>query len=157
MLFGRSVFQSILTRLDEENPGVEPEAEPAFRVKGLNAGFVVDISLSEANSRDTARAYQDFSAEGFTPEQQDPVPEEQAEPPTVVMPAHLSRLSEQEIAEDLGLLAQDNLETLAEKRRRFAMDNHPDRLPAEFRLQATTRMTIANMLVDQAIRMYPLR
>jgi hypothetical protein len=37
-------------------------------------------------------------------------------------------------------------------RRQFARGNHPDRMPASFRDQATRRMVIANGLIDQALK-----
>ena len=37
-------------------------------------------------------------------------------------------------------------------RRRFAMANHPDRVAPDIREQATRRMTIANSLIDEALR-----
>jgi hypothetical protein len=37
-------------------------------------------------------------------------------------------------------------------RRKFAMANHPDRVAPRVRDQATRRMTIANMLIDDALR-----
>ena len=37
-------------------------------------------------------------------------------------------------------------------RRRFAKVNHPDRVPPATRDQATRRMTIANSLIDEALR-----
>ena len=37
-------------------------------------------------------------------------------------------------------------------RRRFAKANHPDRVAPAVREQATRRMTIANSLIDEALR-----
>ena len=86
-----------------------------------------------------------------------PVPETRPEPPAPEpepppVPAHLLRLSEGEIAEDLALGAADTAGTLAEKRRRFAKDNHPDRVPEIFRDKATLRMKTANLLIDRAVK-----
>jgi curved DNA-binding protein CbpA len=47
-----------------------------------------------------------------------------------------------------GLTAND----LKVIRRKFAMVHHPDRVPASAREQATRRMTIANCLIDEALR-----
>ena len=41
---------------------------------------------------------------------------------------------------------------IREKRRAFARGNHPDRVGEEFRDAATIRMTIANRLVEAALR-----
>ncbi|MCZ4290189.1 hypothetical protein [Hoeflea alexandrii] len=56
------------------------------------------------------------------------------------------------MAKDINLLASDTPAELQSKRRRFARLNHPDRTPAEWREAATTRMKIANHLVDEALR-----
>jgi hypothetical protein len=44
------------------------------------------------------------------------------------------------------------VEDLLARRRAFARDNHPDRAPADLRTNATLRMKIANMLIDETIR-----
>ncbi|HEX5933404.1 MAG TPA: hypothetical protein VFY63_04485 [Pseudorhizobium sp.] len=152
MLFGRSIFQTVLTRLEEEGAEDEPpEASPAFRVTGLNASFVAATSeASPAASSSVAEAYLEAFAE---PSRHDAPPETVTDPDVpAAMPAHLLRLSEGEIAEDLAITAADTAETLAEKRRHFARNNHPDRIAAAFRDNATQRMKIANLLIDQAIR-----
>ena len=141
MLFGQSVFQSVLTRLDEEKQEDEPQAEAAvFRLSGLNAGFVAATEeTAPFGSSGAGDAYLEMLADK-------PPPEE----PTV--PEHLLRVGEAEIAEDLALGPDETAETLAEKRRRFAKDNHPDRVPEAFRDNATLRMKTANILIDRAIR-----
>lgn len=62
------------------------------------------------------------------------------------------RLSPEEVAEDINLLASDTSVELKAKRRRFARLNHPDRTPMEWRQAATIRMKIANHMVDEALR-----
>ena len=54
---------------------------------------------------------------------------------------------------ELAIHETDTAATLAEKRRAFARLNHPDGVKPEFRHNATLRMTAANLLIDQAIRM----
>lgn len=150
MLFGKSVFQSILTRLDEEQ-AEETEGPPAatFRVSGLPMGFVaetVDASQGQVNFQ---QLYE-IDADDL------PAPPEE-EPAAPVMPAHLARLTDAEIAEDLDLKPGDTAHRLMERRRAFAKLNHPDRVHPEFRAQATRRMTVANMLIDQALRLHASR
>jgi hypothetical protein len=56
------------------------------------------------------------------------------------------------LAAELGLrdgMARAELQRL---RRRFALGNHPDRLGAAQRQIASRRMTIANSLIDAALR-----
>lgn len=155
MLFGQSVFQSVLTRLNEED-AAKAEADPqAFRVSGLNTSFVVETATGSPAS--AAGAYFDVQADSAplepaaTEVADAPAPE--PEPPEEpVIPAHLLRLTEAEIAEDLAIGPEDSAETLAEKRRRFAKDNHPDTIAAAYRDNATLRMMTANLLIDRAIK-----
>ncbi len=72
--------------------------------------------------------------------------------PPAPPPARLLRLTREEIAEELDISARDTETSLAEKRRRFAKANHPDRVAPQFRDNANHRMQIANLLIDQAIK-----
>lgn len=165
MLLGQSVFQSVLTRLKQEGHD-EKDEEPAesFRVTGLGVVFVASdlVAPDKAGLPETetatnahigAQAYFDFLPEHgeIAPEpRREPEPEEP--PPAPVMPPHLLRLTEQEIAEELAIGPKDSDAILAEKRRRFAKLNHPDGVAPEFRENAAIRMTTANLLIDRAIR-----
>lgn len=73
------------------------------------------------------------------------------------MPAHLKRVLPQEVAGELALSSADTVQTLSDKRRSFAKANHPDGVDRLFREQATTRMKIANLLIDEAIRRLEIR
>ncbi|MFB9947784.1 hypothetical protein ACFFP0_02940 [Rhizobium puerariae] len=152
MLFGQSVFQSVLTRLKEESGEEETEETgAAFRIQGLGLGFVAPTDeRATAASADT-EAYFAFLPElpEIVSELPAPEPEAPASPP---IPPHLTRLTQEEIAEELAITASDTGATLAEKRRRFAKANHPDGLPPEFRDNANIRMKTANLLIDTAIK-----
>ncbi|MDK1490009.1 hypothetical protein QN219_08060 [Sinorhizobium sp. 7-81] len=144
-MFGMSVFQSVLERLKaEQQAGTSDEdvGEQAFRhgIAGFPQGFVIDTSPSVA-AEAVAHAYREIA------------PAEMTQPP--VMPEYLERTSLAEVAAELALEEQETAATLAAKRRRFAAANHPDRLPAEFRANATVRMKLANMLIDEASRRLP--
>lgn len=56
-----------------------------------------------------------------------------------------------DVAMELNLLALRSVKDLLEARRTFARANHPDRVALAFRNEATTRMQIANRLVDDAV------
>jgi len=56
------------------------------------------------------------------------------------------------IAAELGLGSARSRAELRRIRRDFARRNHPDRVPAWLRDEATRRMTIANALIDGALR-----
>ena len=157
MLVGQSLFQSVLTRLDEEGKQDEDETyQPAFRQAGLKTAFVAASTEADTDSEATGHAardaYLDLLADIPEPETEprgEQVTEQPVEEPT---PPHLLRLAEAEIAEELAVSETDTAETLAEKRRRFAKDNHPDRVPEALRDNATLRMKTANLLIDRAMK-----
>ncbi|WP_105400376.1 MULTISPECIES: hypothetical protein [Neorhizobium] len=151
MLFGQSVFQSVLTRLKQEHS--EDEAEEAgtgFRIKGLGMGFVAPQDDGPVVTATGTEAY--FA---FLPDVTEIAIESlltQEEPPAPVIPAHLLRLTTEEVAAELDITAADTEATLGEKRRHFAKANHPDGVAPEFRENANTRMKTANLLIDTAIK-----
>jgi hypothetical protein len=151
MLFGQSLFQSVLDRLDaEEDKSGKDEA--AHRIRGLNVSFVATVFGGEppASSRPDDAYVDNLGNEIPSPE---PMPEpEQKEPEPPVMPDYLARTSREEVAAELAISSQSTLQSLHEKRRAFAKANHPDGVAPSFCEQATTRMMIANQLIDQAIR-----
>lgn len=147
-MFAMSVFQSVLARLqaeEEEEDIADKAPAPHERIRGLNAGFVADLAQTQpAGSAAVHRAYVDTASEEMlAPPRPDPPP---------VMPDHLHRLRPNEIAADLAMTGEETLESLAEKRRHFAANNHPDRHHPDFRANADLRMKIANMLIDEAMR-----
>jgi hypothetical protein len=152
MLFGQSVFQSVVTRLQEESDEVlEEEPVVGFRIHGLATGFVAETGDKTFTAGTSTEAYFDFLPEirAFEPERPAPAPEP---PPAPVIPKHLLRLTTEEIAEELAISQNDTEAMLNEKRRKFAKANHPDGVPEEFRDNATRRMQIANLLIDTAIK-----
>lgn len=153
MLFGQSVFQSVLTRLKHERIEDEPEETGAgFRIKGLGLGFVAPTEEGAATGTEAYFAFLPDLPE-VKPLAEEAEPEEpQAPPPAPVIPPHLLRLTQEEIAAELAITAKDTDLTLAEKRRRFARANHPDGVPEAFRENATIRMQTANLLIDTAIK-----
>ncbi|TAX35815.1 hypothetical protein [Rhizobium leguminosarum] len=150
MLFGQSVFQSVLERLKAEDETAEDaEAPAAHRVSGLGTGLAFDVmeGVSAASQR-VGQAYFDNldldAAAG--------VVEKPAPPAEPVMPDHLVRTTPQEVAAELAISAADTPLTLREKRRAFARANHPDGVDLPFRDNATKRMMLANLLIDEALR-----
>jgi len=151
MLFRQSLFQSVLDRLDAEEDVSEKE-EAAHRILGLNVSFAATVPGGETPEAHRAdEAYLDNLGDPIT----QPVPQPEPapkEPELPVMPEHLARTSREEVAADLAITSDTSLHSLHEKRRSFAKANHPDSVAAAFRDQATTRMTLANQLIDEAIR-----
>jgi hypothetical protein len=149
MLFGQSLFQSVLDRLDTEEEATDAQ-EAAHRIRGLNVSFAATVPGGEAPAfARPGDAYVDNLGEDIpSPE---PAPEPQA-PEAPVMPEYLMRTSKEEVAADLGISAQDTLQSLSEKRRLFAKANHPDSVAPPFRDQANMRMMLANRMIDEALR-----
>lgn len=153
MIFGQTIFQSVLERLEAESAEKAVDELPTMSIRGLNTGFVAakpgdttfdDNSDSYSNLHSAYFAYQSDDSEVVQtqkPATPDPKPEK---------PAHLNRLRLAEIARDLDLNRDDTLETLARKRRAFAQENHPDVTASEWRESANVRMKLANLLIDEA-------
>lgn len=154
MLFGKSVFQSVVDRLNEEAEEQTPVGEPAFRINGLRASFVPQQPAFSSEASPEALDQRLDAYLFMMPEEVEPPdPEPETPPPP---PAWLERLSPGEVAEDLGIEASDDRDRLQERRRKFARLNHPDRVAADYRDAATIRMKIANGLIDEAISRYDL-
>jgi hypothetical protein len=151
MLFGQSVFQSVLERLKaEEATPEDAEAPAAYRVSGLGTGLAFDVmeGVSAASQR-VGQAYFDnleLDAAAIV-EKSAPLPE-----PEPVMPDHLARTAPEDVAAELAISAADTVQTLNEKRRAFAKANHPDGIALPFRDNATKRMMLANLFIDEALR-----
>jgi hypothetical protein len=163
MLFGQSVFQSVLERLKAEEGEEDDEAgdQPAaYRVRGFATGLAFDVmeGVSTAGEQKPGQGYFDnleFEAPPPAPETPVAVPEPEPAPepePEPVMPEHLSRIAPADIAAELAISSTDTVQSLGEKRRAFAKANHPDRVLPQFRDNATRRMTLANLLIDEAVR-----
>lgn len=154
MLFGKSVFQSVVDRLNEQAEEQTPVEEPAFRINGLPASFVPEQPAFSSEASPEALDQRLDAYLFMMPEEvEPPEPEPETPPPP---PAWLERLSPGEVAEDLGIEASDDRDRLQERRRQFARLNHPDRVAADYRDAATIRMKIANGLIDEAISRYDL-
>lgn len=136
-VFGKSLFETMLDGLQQQDE-VEDDAAISA-VRGFNSGFVGSGWNARADiESDPSQLFERF----------DPPP---AIPPAAIPPDWLDRLSEAEIADDLALEACRSEQDIREKRRHFALENHPDRVADSYRQQATRRMMIANQLLDKAL------
>lgn len=138
-VFGKSLFETVLDGLDD--PAAEEEQDAPAPVRGFHASFVGREWSADPDIEARSSKFDEFLAE--------PSP---IEPILPVMPDWIGRTSEAEIAEDLALSACRSEQQLRERRRLFALENHPDRVPPEFRDQATRRMMIANQMIDAALK-----
>ena len=138
------MFDAVLDRVSREGAEApEPGARSWAGIRGFNSSFLGTPSrpLDGRSGERLDQAYFDYESEPVAP------------PPKPVFDAtHLKRLSAAEIASDLGLRPSDTPAQLQRKRRGFARLNHPDRTPEDWRDAATTRMKIANQLIDDALR-----
>ena len=154
-MFGMTVFESVLERLKAEARQAEEDAaqDPAEddgpgEVRGLTSGFAgIGTGSTFVSGSQAAAAYLDLYEE---PRPVPPPPQPAPEPPSV--PPHLLRTAPEEVAEDLALTGKEGVDDLLARRRSFARENHPDRAPEDLRANATLRMKIANMLIDETIR-----
>lgn len=155
MLFGQSVFQSVLERLKaEDETDEDAEAPAAHRVSGLATGLAFDVmeGVSAASQRVGQAYFDNLEVDPAAGIAEEPAPLPEPEP---VMPDHLARTTPQEVAAELSISAADTPLTLREKRRAFAKANHPDGVAEPFRDNANRRMMIANLLIDEAMRRLP--
>lgn len=149
-MFGMTVFESVLERLKAEARQAEEDAaEEAVdddgpgEIRGLTSGFAgIGTGSTFVSGSQAAAAYLDLYEEPRPAE-----PEPQPAPPS-----HLLRIAPEEVVEDLGLTGKEGVDDLLARRRSFARENHPDRAPEDLRANATLRMKIANMLIDETIR-----
>ncbi|RFZ84036.1 hypothetical protein D0Y60_19710 [Shinella sp. WSJ-2] len=155
-MFGMTVFESVLERLKAEARQAEEDAaEEAVEgdgpgeIRGLTSGFAgIGTGGTFVSGSQAAAAYLDLYE---APRSVPPSPQPAPEPPPLPAP-HLMRTAPDEIAEDLALTGKEGMDDLLARRRSFARENHPDRAPEDLRANATLRMKIANMLIDETIR-----
>ncbi|WP_460928403.1 hypothetical protein [Shinella zoogloeoides] len=147
-----TVFESVLERLRAEAREAEEdiaEEQGPGPVRGLTSGFAgLGATGAFMSGSQAAAAYLDLYEEPAPPELEPESPPEEPAP----VPEHLLRITPEAVAEDLALTGREGIDDLAARRRSFARENHPDRAPAELRTNATLRMKIANMLIDETIR-----
>lgn len=143
-VFGKTLFETVLDGMAADE--VEEEEAPTQLRPRVAAHFLADTAISDdvPGVRDPGRAF------GTLYETFDPPPP--AEPEPLPEPDWLDRLSEADVAADLGLAEGMSMAEIKSRRRSFARLNHPDGVNEAFRDAATVRMTIANRLIEQALR-----
>lgn len=165
---GFNSFEAVLDRVSNERADTSADRSGSWTaMRGWNSSFVGESLRAQPwPSREQRRAapsavHDDASTPAPKPisavhnEASTPLPRPStpaARPEPTIDTSHLERLSAEDVAKDINLLASDTAAELQSKRRRFARLNHPDRAPMEWREAATTRMKIANHLVDEALR-----
>lgn len=140
-VFGRSLFETVLEGMDRDEEPVEDIGAGYAAPCGLRVSFVG--FAEETDETETSHKARSDWAELFD----DYAPPPKLEEP----PVWRDRLSDAEIAEDLALDQCRSAAEIRERRREFALANHPDRVRADYRDAATRRMMIANQLIDAAL------
>jgi hypothetical protein len=182
MYFGRSIFQSVVERLESETAKASQEDVPApYPRTAINTSFVFETALNDDAASDPSQgASQMFSAFDLDGDEAAALPPQDAGIPApnvdIVEPieapqpetkataaidskdySFLSKTSHDEVRLELRLDTLTNVNALQAKRRQFARDNHPDTVPDGWRDFASLRMTTANLLIDQAVKDLALR
>ncbi|MDQ1186735.1 hypothetical protein [Agrobacterium larrymoorei] len=155
MLFGQSVFQSVVARLEREaDERPEEETQTSFSPRVIfDPGPITTSSATDTKPDNRPlSAYLDLLEETTALNEAPKVEEREPAP----MPNYLEKTSLAEVSDELAINNKDTLDSLSEKRRAFARLNHPDAVPHACRENAHLRMTAANLLIDQAIRLLPL-
>lgn len=153
MIGGMDTFDAVLDRVGTERAEARSHGSGAWAaMRGWNSSFVATSLGAQpwpgGNQRVVAPSL--IAPEKPLPAPRPSTPAPRPEP--AIDTSHFQRLSPNEVALDINLLASDSAAELKSKRRRFARINHPDRAPLEWRQAATTRMKIANQMVDEALR-----
>lgn len=169
MYFGRSLFQSVVERLQSESADAEADAiEPAAHVPRVTTSFIFDTSNDDPSEGTdgidrVASEYHNFE---FTEiDQRSELPDaEEIAPPVEAEPeipakeySYLNQTDPASVNSELKINSLTTIDALQLARRKFARDNHPDMVPEAHRHEATLRMTAANLLIDQAIKALELR
>ncbi|MCO6185369.1 hypothetical protein [Rhizobium sp. L1K21] len=156
MIIGQSIFDAVMARLEEEweergEGGAQTHQQAWTGARGLGSSFLLTSTLREdpGVSNMLGKAYFDLVDDEMTAD----ATRESSSAASDFDPAPFERLSLEEIAHDLGISDKDTTAKLIESRRQFARINHPDRVPPEWREKANMRMKIANLLIDEAMKL----
>ena len=152
MVGGLNSFDAVLDRVSNEQAEASSHGSGSWTaMRGWNSSFVAtSLRAAPWPSREPRVAAPSVvHTEEPAPAPRPSTPAAREKP--VIDTSHFKRLSAEDIAKDIDLLASDTPAELKSKRRSFARLNHPDRSPVEWREAATIRMKIANQMVDEAL------
>ena len=161
MIVGLSSFEAVLDRVSHEREDAPADRSGSWTaMRGWNSSFIcASLRTQPWPSREQrGAAHSAVHIDASTPAPRpksavdDDAPTPRPKPTPAIDTSLFKRLSPEDVAKDINLLASDTPTELKSKRRRFARLNHPDRVPMEWRQAATIRMKIANHMVDEALR-----
>jgi hypothetical protein len=161
MVVGLDSFDAVLDRVSNEQEEASSHRSGYWTaMRGWNSSFVAASLRSQPWPSREQRGPADqavhidsaTSAPRPKPAVHKAAPTPLPKPEPSIDTSLFKRVSPEDVAKDINLLASDTPAELKSKRRRFARLNHPDRVPTEWRQAATIRMKIANHMVDEALR-----
>lgn len=146
----RSTLPDFATVLKEMATDIDlPNVTPPARVAFASALFSANLGGRPTVSRQPDVLQTLFDVEG--PPEAAAAPEQERQ----AIIARMERQSPDAIRSELDLRPGLKRAELQRRRRSFAVSNHPDRLPEEFRQAAEQRMKTANALLDTAMANAP--
>lgn len=138
-----------------------PKPSPSEFHRALDARLRAAMASAETDTNHVIRRA--HGLEGILDSRPHPRPES-SEPPADLLariyadelgslpPQEMQQWEPAEVADQLRLTSDLTSDELNRIRRAFALANHPDRVAPSQRALATRRMTIANALIDAALR-----
>ncbi len=134
-------FSEVVERLAAERPSEPAEYRPSV---AIGSGAAAQPLHEPAYVSQNALSQIYGSAEENFGPAKPRIRETPVAPPPSIEP--------RDVARELKLRMWHSADQIVAIRRLFAKKNHPDRVIPSHREAATTRMSIANMLVDEALR-----
>ena len=147
--FLKALEEARRAAMADDEGGPEASRKPRAASYG-SAEFLhtIDRMAGKVRSYMSAGLLARLYSDGFS---RPPVREAAPEPPPPPKSEH------EQVVDELHLTPSLTSTDLKLIRRRFAKANHPDRVPPAIREQASRRMTIANSLIDEALRGFKVR
>lgn len=142
----RGLFPNFATVLKQTEPAdIEDALSRDTQARFASAIFAADFNpLNASSGRPDLFDVENTIHNAAAPDQQN-----------VELTQRMKHQSSSQISAELGLHSNMKRIELQRLRRSFAAQNHPDRLPQEFRLAAEQRMKTANALLDHAMAFAP--
>jgi len=142
--FLKALEEARRAALADDDGGLAASRKSADPFGGLEFRHAIDRMAGKVRSYISAGLLARLYSDGFsrTPPREEAV----SEPPPAPKSEH------EQVVDELHLTPSLTATDLKLIRRRFAKANHPDRVAPSIREEATRRMTIANSLIDEALR-----
>ncbi|KAB0572484.1 hypothetical protein [Brucella pituitosa] len=136
-------FATVLKEAEAERDSAEHLPRPTVNL--ASAVFSAGFNPASNGTYPTEKIVPQFDLQDFESDQ-DKLDREMQE-----LAKRMESQSPASIRRELNLRPEMKRAELQRLRRQFAAQNHPDRLPQEFRLAAEQRMKTANALLDSAM------